>query len=183
MLITSERATEIANLYYDDIYHYCLSRLRNEENAADIAQEVFLVFQEKYGDLNDDYIRAWLYAVANNKIKEQFRAIAKREKEILLSEILGKQTSADIIYEMQDDNLITDEELEEKKKGILASLTEKELELFEMIYTKRMEYKELAEALGVSESTARTRVCRLKLKIKEKASFIFMAILLIFMKF
>lgn len=183
MLISFERATEIAALYYDDIYQLCLSRLKREEDAVDVAQEVFLYFQENYNELEDDFIKAWLYAVANNKIKEQFRAIAKREKELIYGTVFGSQTSTDILYEMEEDNKVTSEELEEKKKSILSSLSEKELELFEMVYTKHMEYKELAKAFNISEHAVRARVYRLRLKIKERASFIFMAILLIFMKF
>lgn len=183
MLISFERATEIANLYYNDIYHLCLSRLKKEENAADVTQEVFLFFQEKYNELEDDYIKAWLYKVANNKIKEQFRAIAKREKELIYGTVFGSQTSTDILYEMEEDNKVTPEELENKKKSILDSLTEKEIELFEMVYTKHMEYEELAKAFNISEHAVRSRVYRLRLKIKERASFIFMAILLLFMRF
>lgn len=182
-MISFERATEIANLYYNDIYHLCLSRLKKEENAADVTQEVFLLFQEKYEGLEDEYIKAWLYKVANNKIKEQFRAIAKREKELIYGTVFNSQTSTDILYEMEEDNKVTPEELEEKKKSILSSLSEKELELFEMVYTKHMEYKELAKAFDTSEHAVRARVYRLRLKIKEKAAFIFMAILLLFMRF
>lgn len=183
MLIGFERAIEIADLYYDDIYHLCLSRLKDEEYADDVTQDVFLFFQEKYNELEDDYIKAWLYKVADNKIKEEFRAIAKREKELIYATVFGSQTSTDILYEMEEDNNITPEEIEEKKKGILDSLTEKELELFEMVYTKHMEYEELAKAFNISEHAVRARVYRLKLKIKERAAFIFMAILLLFMRF
>ena len=79
-MIGFERANEIANLYYNDIYHLCLSRLKKEENAADVTQEVFLLFQEKYEGLEDEYIKAWLYKVANNKIKEQFRLLPREKK-------------------------------------------------------------------------------------------------------
>ena len=183
MLISFERATEIADLYYDDVYHLCLSRLKREDDAADVTQEVFLFFQENYNDLEDEFIKAWLYAVANNKIKEQFRVIAKREKELIYGTVFGSQTSTDILYEMEEDNKVTPEELEEKKKSILSSLSEKELELFEMVYAKHLEYKELAKAFNISEHAVRARVYRLRLKIKEKAAFIFMAILLLFMRF
>lgn len=183
MLISFERAKEIADLYYDYIYQLCCSRLKREEDAFDVTQEVFLFFQEKYNELEDDYIKAWLYKVADNKIKEQFRAIAKRERELVYGTVFGVQKSTDILYETQEDNKITPEELEKRKEGILDSLTEKELELFEMVYTKHMEYKELAKALNVSEGAVRTRVYRLNLKIKEKAAFVFMAILLVFMRF
>ena len=97
--------------------------------------------------------------------------------------MFGSQTSTDILYEMEEDNKVTPEELEEKKKSILSSLSEKELELFEMVYTKHMEYEELAKAFNISEHAVRTRVYRLRLKIKERIAFIFMAILLLFMRF
>lgn len=183
MLISAERAAEVANLYYDDVYRLCLSRLKKEENAADVTQDVFLFFQERYKELDDKHIRAWLYSVANNKIKEQFRAIAKREKELIFGAVFGSCTSTDILYEMEEDNKITPEEIEEKKKSIISSLSDKELELFEMVYTKHMEYKELAKAFDISEHAVRARVYRLRLKIKEKSSFVFMAILLLFMRF
>ena len=181
-MISAERAKEVADLYYDDVYHLCYSRLKNETDASDVTQEVFLFFQENCDELEDNYIRAWLFAVADNKIKEEFRSIAKREKELIFGTVFGSQTSADILYEMEEDNKITDEELEEKKRGILSSLSEKELELFEMVYTKRMEYAELAKMYDTTEHAIRSRVYRLKLKIKERAAFIFMAILLLFMK-
>lgn len=181
-MISAERAREIADLYYDDVYHLCFSRLKREADAADVAQEVFLFFQENYNELEDNFIKAWLYAVANNKIKEQFRHIAKREKELIFGTVSESQTSTDILYEMEEDNKITDEELEEKKQSILSSLNEKELELFEMVYTKHMEYAELAKTLDISEHAVRSRVYRLRVKIKERASFIFMALLLLIMK-
>ncbi len=182
MLISFERATEIADLYYDDIYQLCFSRLKTEDDAADVTQEVFLFFQENCKELEDKYIKSWLYKVADNKIKEQFRAIAKRERELIFGTVFGTHTSTEILYEMEEDNKITPEELEEKKNNILSSLTEKELELFELIYTKHLEYTELAKALNISEHAVRARNYRLRLKIKERASFIFMAILLLFMK-
>lgn len=181
-MISLERANEIAEIYYDDVYHLCLSRLKRDADAADVTQEVFLFFQEKYEELEDNFIKSWLFSVANNKIKEQFRTIAKREKELIFGTVAETQTSTDILYEMEDDNKITDEELEVKKQSILSSLNEKELELFEMVYTKHMEYAELAKILDISEHAVRSRVYRLRVKIKEKASFMFMALLLLVMK-
>lgn len=181
-MISAERAGEIADLYYDDVYHLCYSRLKREAEAHDVTQEVFLFFQENCNELEDGFIKAWLFAVANNKIKEEFRDIAKREKELIFRTVSETQTSTELLYEMEEENKITDEELEEKKQTILSSLTEKELELFEMVYTKHLEYAELAKILEISEHAARSRVYRLRVKIKERASFMFMALLLIFMK-
>lgn len=182
MLISIERAAEIADLYYGDIYHFCLSRLRREEDAADVTQEVFLFFQEKHAELEDDYIKAWLYAVADNKIKEQFREIARREKELILAAVFGSLKSEDILCGMEEDVEVSAQELEEKKNAIFSSLSEKELELFEMVYTKHMEYEEMASVLNTTEHAVRSRVYRLRLKIKEKAAFTLMALLLLIME-
>lgn len=182
-MISYERAREIAELYYNDVYQLCLLRLRKEEDAADVAQEVFLFFQEHCDDLDDAYIKTWLYSVANRKIKEEFRKIAKREKQIIFGKHATYSNSTELVYEMNIDNFITDEEIEKKKNSIIASLTKKELELFEMFYIKHMEYEEIANTLDITNNAVRTRVSRLKNKLKERASYIFMAILLIFMKF
>lgn len=181
-MISFERANEIAGLYYDDVYRLCLSRLRNEEDAADVTQEVFMFFQEHYEELSDNNIKSWLYSVANYKIKEEFRAVAKREKELIYGTFFNKKSSADLVYEMQLDNNVSAKEINEMKNTILSSLSEKELSLFEMVYTKHMEYSEMAKSLNISEGAARIRVCRLKAKLKERVSFMFMALLLLFMK-
>ena len=181
-MITAERSAEIARIYYNDLNNYISKRIKNKYDAEDIAQDVFLLFQERYTDLDDDNIRAWLYKVADNKIKEKYREIAKQEKLHLLSLFPGYEKSADVVYEMEEDYKITDDELEEKKKTVMESLTEKELKLFEMVYNKHMEYKELAKALEITENNARVRVCRLRAKISEKTSYLFMAILLLLMR-
>lgn len=182
-MISVEKADEIAKLYYEDVYYLCLVRLRNEENASDVTQEVFLCFQEHCDILEDTYIKSWLYSVANKKIKEQFRKIAKKEKEILLGNKADVFTSsAEMIYEMEIDNLITDEEIEKKKDSIIESLNKKELELFEMLYIKRLEYDEIARSLEISSNAAKARAFRLNNKLKRRVNQAFMAILLIFMK-
>ena len=182
MLISPEKASEIAKTYYDDIYRFCFSRLQDDDASFEVAQDVFLIFQEHYKELNDEYIKSWLFAVANYKLKEKFREIARNEKELIFGELFGEEKGADEAYEMQSDSYITDEEIEEKKRSILNSLTEKELELFELVYVKHLKYKELAEMLDISDGNLRTRISRLKAKIKEKATFVFMALLLLIMK-
>lgn len=181
-MISAERAKEIAMTYYEDIYHLCYLRLRKEADAHDVAQEIFLFFQEHCENLDDEYIKAWLISVADKKIKEKFRDIANREKELIFGTVFGSAKSTELVYELEQDFSVSDDEIEEKKKSILSQLTEKELELFEMVYVKHMKYEELAKSMGVSEHAMRTRVYRLKNKIKERVSFAFMALLLLIMK-
>ncbi len=181
-MISFERAEEIAEAYYDDVYRFCFSRIQNEEEASEVTQDVFLLFQEKCDELNDDKIRAWLYSVANNKLKEKSREIAEREKRLIFGITSGLKSEDELTYEMEYEENITDEEIDEKKSEIISSLSEKELELFMLFYSKHMKYSRLAETLGVSEASLRTRVSRLNAKIKAKVYRSFMVVLLVFMK-
>lgn len=181
-MISFERAEEIAEAYYDDVYRFCFSRIQNEEEASEVTQDVFLLFQEKCDELNDDKIRAWLYSVANNKLKEKSREIAEREKRLIFGITSGLKSEDELTYEMEYEENITDEEIDEKKSEIISSLSEKELELFMYVYSKHMKYSRLAETLGVSEASLRTRVSRLNAKIKAKVYRSFMVVLLVFMK-
>lgn len=181
-MISAERAREVAGQYYEDIYHFCYIRLGNEVDAHDVVQDVFLLFQQKGDGVEEKYIRAWLFSAADKKIKEKFRDIAKREKALIFGLSRSPAQSAELVYEMEQDFLISDEEIEKKKKSIISQLNEKELELFEMVYVRHMRYEELAKMLDISENAVKARVFRLKNKIKSKVSFAFMALLLLFMK-
>lgn len=169
-------------LYYEDIYNLCSLRLVKEDDVCDVVQEVFLLFQQRYESLDESMIKSWLYNVANKKIQEKFKHIARREKELILGANLDEIEDFGKTYTIEPDDLITSEEIENKKKDIMATLTEKELRLFEMVYVRHMEYEQLAKTLGISVNTARTRVYRLNLKIKEKVTYAFMVILLLLMK-
>ena len=180
-MLSEKYAREITQIYYADIYHFCYLRLRDEDDAHDVAQEVFLVFQQKGETVEKEKIRAWLYSVANKKLKEKFREIAIREKELIFG-FVESSTASELVYEIDENFQVSEEEIEKKKKSILAQLSEKELELFEMVYVKRKKYDEVSKELGISENTLRVRVLRLKNKIKSKVSYAFMAMLLLIMR-
>ena len=111
-MISFKRAEEIAETYYDDIYRFCFSRIHNEEDASDVTQDVFLLFQEKYDGLNDEKIRAWLFSVANNKIKEKSRETAERERRLIFGNIYSLKSEDEPTYELECDGILTDEEIE-----------------------------------------------------------------------
>lgn len=79
-MITAARITEIANSYYNDVYTHCLLRLGNDYDASDVTQEVFLLLQKKYSQLNDIHIKAWLHSAADYKIKEHLRAMPEERR-------------------------------------------------------------------------------------------------------
>jgi|AntRauTorckE6833_2_1112554.scaffolds.fasta_scaffold02960_5 RNA polymerase sigma-70 factor (ECF subfamily) len=60
---------EAYDQYADDIFRFCLVKMRNRDEALDVMQETFTkTWEYLAGDKDVDNIRAFLYQVARNKI-------------------------------------------------------------------------------------------------------------------
>lgn len=150
-MITSERATELARENYDDIFRFCLSCLGDEWEAADAAQEVFLLLRQRLGELEDCNLRGWLFAVADKKIKEARLNASRRKRELILEDIAESlRSESGELYPACE---------------LTRPLGEKDRELFEMIYEQGMSHSDISRALGVSDGALRVRICRLKVKL------------------
>ena len=56
------------------VFHYLLRQLRNEADAADLAQEAFMrVFQNRARFDPAQKFSTWMYAIATNLVRDRFR--------------------------------------------------------------------------------------------------------------
>ena len=152
----------IAELYYDEIFKFCLRRIQNEDEAYDITQDVFLALIDSYSKINPEKVRKWLYETAKNKIADYFR-IKKKKIEY------EKETPDEMVYSLYD--TISAEHIEQLKKTIISDLGKEELELYKDYFIKNMSYEELSEKYNVKKDVMYKRISRLKAllkKIKDK---------------
>lgn len=168
-MIDAVTATKIADVYYDEVRAFCLSKLQNNHDADDITQDTFLLFQLKADVLEDNHIIAWLINTANNLIKHFFR----ENKRFIFEELNESHLSVDDILEcIERENPITPEQIEEQKQQVLSILNEKETELFNKRYVEHKSYREIAEELNMSEKAANVYCYRLRKKIIDEAKLI-----------
>lgn len=163
-MIDKATSDRIANKYYNDIYRFCASKLKNAD-AADVTQDVFLLFQEKCPYLDDVNISAWLLSVASKKIYEKYR---NDKKELTLKERL--EIFDDVITTVEETCQVTEEEVLKAKDEVLSGLSEKEKRLYEMIYTQRRKYADIARELETTEKAISMKAFRLNKKIKKLAA-------------
>lgn len=164
-------AERIANVHYNDVFSYCLSKLHNVTEAEDLTQDTFLAFQIKItvDGLKDDHIIAWLINTASNLIKHYFR----EHKRFIMEELNESHlTVEDILECLERENPITPEQIEEQKQQVLSILNEKETELFNKRYVEHKSYKEIAEELNMSPKAANVYCFRLRKKIIDEAKLI-----------
>ena len=182
-MITKERSCEIAEIYYNDVFNFCRSELKNDADAEDITQDVFLMFQKRYNEMNDTNIKSWLFNVTQKKILEKFREIKKKTKELSLDENINYLDNREFITEIDDNPDISDEEIERQKFKILERLTPEERELFKMIYFEHLKYSEIAERTDLTENAIAIRAMRMRNKIKKMVAEAFITVLLIILFF
>lgn len=129
------------------------------EDGEEVASDVFLAAWEQAADLRPGQVKAWLGAVARNKAKNKLR---QRGQTLPLEEdVIDLPDPADPAGEL--------ERTEERRlvRRAVDSLPGQDREIFLRHYYYAQSVKEIAAAMGLNESTVKTRLRRGRLKLKE----------------
>ena len=75
-----------SDTYSPTIYRWCRARGLDENIASDISQNVFLAVVRNIGGFRrepqEDTLRGWLWIITQNKIRDHFRKLARKETAI-----------------------------------------------------------------------------------------------------
>ena len=155
--------------YFDEIHRYCYYRTDGEKYCTDEATaETFFLLQKQWEtvkDFHEDRLRAWLYGVAKNKIKE-----VRREQDPTIESLSEERCRALIDEQILHEQPLNEEEEDQRFidyiKQIRLRLKPKEWNLFRMRVVEEMSHREIGEALGIGENAAKLRWVRLVEKLK-----------------
>jgi len=158
---------EIIFKYQDKIYNLCYHMLGNSHDTEDAAQDVFL---KAYQSLNkfkpDASLHTWLYRIAVNtcidyKRKPFFESLFKSSKE-------GDEFVADHpSYSPSPERLYESEQIGKAIHLALGRLSEKLRTVIVLKEIEGLSYGEIAEVLGVSIGTVKSRISRAREELKE----------------
>lgn len=166
--------------YYSEIYRFCFSRMINKNDVEDVVQNVFVVLQEKGDDLTSENLRAWLFSVAQRKLLEERRDEIRRSRFVSYDvEVIAKDPL--LTYEIVEEH-ISENDVCALKARILQMLTPEERDLFEQIYEKHVNRKEVAKKLSITENALNVRVHRLRNHIKSLTKTVTMLLIFVYIK-
>lgn len=132
------------------MYKVAKSMLSSEEDIADAFQETIMTCWEKIHQLEEErYFRTWLIRILINKCND----ILRQKQKLVLVEQLPEIPKADLGFA----NLEWEE--------VLNSLDEKYRIVVILYYVEGFKTSEIAELLGIQESSVRTRLSRSKEKL------------------
>ena len=164
MKITEKDLNQIAVDFYDAIYKYCHQRVRNDHDAYDLTQDVFLALSQSYERIEYSSCRQWLYQTAHNMVVDYYKSIRRDNERVVSIEATTKDS---LSFNVDFLEQITTDDTASHMDVVLSHLRSKEKRLYEEVYVKKKDYHDLAKEYGISETTLRKRVSRLGRKIRK----------------
>ena len=154
----------VIELLWNKVYNYVHGKIRNEEEAEDIAIETFTKVFTKLKLYNEDFdFTTWVISIAHNTMINHIRKSPKvnisLDDDTNFLEILEDQPSPEeyLILKQDNDKLIT----------AIAQLREPYQRIIELRYLEDKTYKEIAEELNLSLANVKVRLLRAKQLLME----------------
>ncbi|MFD2582430.1 RNA polymerase sigma-70 factor [Pedobacter vanadiisoli] len=145
----------IYDRYYSLLYLYAFKKLGNREEAKDIIQEIFISLWEKHREITFDVsLSSYLYRSVRNRALNIFahREVEKKYLDSLQDFLVQHHQSADYLVRENDIAELIAREIE--------NLPPSMRKIFLLSRNEHLSYKQIAEALNISEETVRTQMKR-----------------------
>ena len=167
---------QLVTRYWDRIYAMVNQLLRNAQDAEEVTQDAFI--RAHRGLVNfrgDSAFSTWLYQIATNLARNRYWYWwrRKRDQSISFDAPFGpdnESTIADIIpseQETPEDATVT-QEFVNRVAQCMELLNEKHREILILRNVQNLSYEEIAEILGISVGTVKSRIARARESLREK---------------
>ena len=121
----------------------CMKYLKDENEAKDCVQQIFLKVLTEVSKYRIDYFKSWLYMVAKNHCLMRLR-----DKGLKGAKELSEQHPASV--EVNKDELIQNEQTYDLLEESLKELSEEQRQCVILFYLKKNSYTQIAEKTGFS---------------------------------
>lgn len=132
----------------------CAALLGSNAEADEAAQEAFLAVALAIGSYRGEgTVRAWVLSIARRTCARRLETRTRRE---------GKLT---LVHDAEPERTLPEEDLDARRRGrlvrdALAQLRPSEREVLLLRYEASLSFREVAQACGIDEATARKRASR-----------------------
>lgn len=144
---------------YTIIKNISSQEFKQEDIEEMISDTFFVLWKNAYKISENDKISSYLSGVVNNVIKKKKREIKANLKIEDYENILQEQNQVDNIYENQN-------KIKTMEKA-LENMTKEDNDIFELFYYAGKKVKEIAKQLNITEFKVKTKLHRIRKKIKQ----------------
>ena len=139
--MTDTEKEKIYRDYHGKVFGYLLSKLNNQQDAEDLASDVFVKVFEKYDTFDADKasVSTWIYTITRNTLTDYFRT---RKVFVEIPETLEADSS------VEDE--VCNTEMLDTLANALENLDERERDIIILRFYSGKTLKEIAETMHIS---------------------------------
>jgi len=155
---------ELYHRYYKKVFQKCLSLIKDNDEAFDLAQEALLKAFDKLKNFRgESTFSTWLYIIVHRSCLE---ALRKRNRQVAINFQLG--SGEDTEYLIECNNISQDQsDMENIMFSLINNLPENERELLLLKYSKGESIDTLHSMYHISSSAVKMRLKRSKEKLNQ----------------
>ena len=141
---------KVFKTYAKDLKRFLFFKYKDLETAEDVMQDSFIKLWQNCANVPLEKVKSYLFTIANN----QFLNIKKHEQVVRKNNFRHTKHSTNESPEF----LLIEEEYLIKIENAIASLSEKQREVFVMSKIEKKKYKEIAQLLNISIKAVEKRM-------------------------
>jgi RNA polymerase sigma-70 factor (ECF subfamily) len=161
--------------YWDRIYGMVHQLLRNQQDAEEVTQDAFIRAHRGLVNFRGDAaFSTWLYQIATNLARNRYWYWwrRKRDKTVSFDQPVSDDNSTPLSevfateMETPGDITVTQELVDHIAVG-MEKISAKHREILILRNIKNMAYEEIAEVLGISVGTVKSRIARARESLRD----------------
>jgi RNA polymerase sigma-70 factor (ECF subfamily) len=163
---------ELVRVYHASIFHVAYRMLGDSGDASDVVQEIFLkVFRNINGFKGESSLKTWIFRIAFSEILNRLRWWKRRYRHATVS-LDEDQNGNGHGYHLSDatpgpEQILQSKEQEQAIKQALSKLSSDHRSIIILRDIEGFSYGEIAQVLGVSIGTVKSRLARARADLKK----------------
>ena len=179
MIVSQEELDQIVYRYQSMVWRVALSVSRNEEDARDIFQDVFLQLVRSIAKIeNEAHLKHWLiratvnrgYTLLGSSWKKKTDSYDRLHDELGDALEPGEEEHYELSSESGYDPSTADTERGEKAMTALQKLKREYRTVIHLFYYEQLPVKTIAGILGINENAVKTRLSRAREMLRKEMS-------------
>jgi RNA polymerase sigma-70 factor (ECF subfamily) len=154
--------------FQTDVFNLCLRVIGDFDTADDAAQETFIATMPAISQFRGGNFRSWLFRIATNKCRDQYRASARR-RQVPLEDGVESPPDSFVGISRPDPTPEQYLELQALHSVIQAgfqSLPPQQREAFVLRDVNGLPYEEIGDILSVELGTVKSRIARARARMR-----------------
>lgn len=169
-----EAREQIFRRYHRRLYNFILPMVHNEEDAADITQDVFVRLFETLHTLRaDEALTSFLYTIAHNACRDHARRRQRVQFESLDTPRPSTDDEESAALDVPDladapDTALERDELQQRVRQAIETLSPDHRAVIIMHHLQEMEVNDIARILNTRVGTVKSRLARARAELGRK---------------